>query len=61
MAGAMEDDGGLSECAEEYLLRHRGFGAAEPGQEIVGLSLPAEALHLSASRPGSHHDAHHMW
>jgi hypothetical protein len=35
--GGGDDDNGLDEGAEEYLLRHIGFGAADLVQQVVGL------------------------
>jgi hypothetical protein len=35
--GSGDDDDGLNECAQEYLLRYLGLGAADLFQQVVGL------------------------
>ena len=35
--GSGDDDGGLDQRAQEYLLRHLGLGGADLVQQVVGL------------------------
>jgi hypothetical protein len=42
--GSGDDDGGLGECAQEYLLRHIGLGGADLVQQVVGLVSDQEGV-----------------
>ena len=42
--GRGDDDDGLGECAEEYLLRYLGLGAADLLQQVVGLVGDQEGI-----------------
>jgi hypothetical protein len=42
--GSGDDENGLEECAEEYLVRHIGLGAADLVQQVVGLVRGEEGV-----------------
>jgi hypothetical protein len=51
--GGCDDDDGLGECAEEYLLRYIGLGAADLVQQVVGGSRKPRRSRGSSGVPAS--------